>query len=121
MKSHKPDAQDEAETLGQIIEKGKVIAKERAKRVNYGPWTYDPKSLVLRHETHKYEIDIEEWKTSAEVLDWIFQIFGKKWGDDAIIGLLQAIRDKIKPQQNLCSHGREKGPIDVKKLIKGEK
>jgi hypothetical protein len=51
-----------------------------------------------------YEIDLERIRDSAAALDWIFQILGKNWATQRVIrDLLNAIRDIIHPQQNLCS------------------
>ena len=85
---------------------------------HYGPWKFDDKNLTLTHSHTDYEIDVEEWKTSAEVLDWIFQIQAKSWNDPVTMkGLIDAIEEIINPQANLCSFGTEKGPIVVRKLL----
>jgi hypothetical protein len=85
------------------------------KTTTYGPWTFNRKNLTLTHE-NGYEIDVETWTTSAQVLDWIFQIHAKGW-EDAAPALLDAMEDIIDPQANLCSFGQEKGPIDVTKNV----
>lgn len=82
----------------------------------YGPWKFDPKNLTLTHK-NGYEIDVESWTTSAEVLDWIFQIQSKSWNNaETMFTLIVAIEDIVNPQANLCSFGAEKGPIDVRKM-----
>ena len=41
------------------------------------------------------------------MLDWIFQIAGKAWATDEIVGrLVAAFDDLFQPQRNLCSGGR---------------
>lgn len=41
-----------------------------------------------------YEIDLERCTTSAMLLDYLFQIAGKCWGDDAVIQkILECIED----------------------------
>ena len=85
---------------------------------NYGPWKFNSKNLTLTHE-NGYEIDVESWTTSAEVLDWIFQIHSKTWNNaDTMQGLILAIEEIIDPQANLCSFGTEQGPIVVSKVSK---
>lgn len=86
---------------------------------NYGPWELIRKDLLLTHKKAKYNVHLDDCKTSAAVLDWIFQIHMKEWADsDTIVGLLDALRDTIDPQATLCSSGIEKGPIDPKKIIR---
>jgi hypothetical protein len=109
----------EVQSLVELMEEGARVRRERARRLDYGPWKYDAKKLTLTHVGERYEIDLEECKTSAAVLDWIFQIRTKGWADaETMMGFVDVIRDKLRPQATLCSHGQEKGPIDVKKVIK---
>ena len=52
----------------------------------------------------RYEIDLERVRDSAALLDWIFQIRGKGWAAARVMkDFLNAMRDIIHPQQNLCS------------------
>lgn len=57
-----------------------------------------------------YDIDLDKMKTSAQCLDWIFQVAFKTWmtAQDRS-DLLEAIRDTVHPQANLCSFGVERG------------
>ena len=57
-----------------------------------------------------YEIDLDTMTTSASCLDWIFQVAFKTWmtAQDRS-DLLEAIRDTVHPQANLCSFGIERG------------
>ena len=69
----------------------------------FGEDGWDP-SLSL------YDVDLEQCETSAQVLDWIFQIHRKAWSTPGLIhALLCAIQQEIKPQANLCSFGIERG------------
>lgn len=71
------------------------------------PWTLDPERYVL--EFDGYEVDLERMRTSAEALDWIFQVAGKAWASDkAIAGLIFAIEGLLHPQESLCSGGGSK-------------
>jgi hypothetical protein len=66
-----------------------------------------------------YYVDLEKCKTSAGVLDCIMQVAGKGWATDHILAsLVHEIYRLLSPQANLCSMGQEKGPIDIKKVIK---
>lgn len=71
------------------------------------PWTLDAERYVL--EFDGYEVDLEEMRTSAEALDWIFQVAGKSWASDKVLaGLIFAIEGLLHPQETLCSGGASK-------------
>jgi hypothetical protein len=85
-------------------------------------WRYDAERLVL--ELHDeagrwlYEVDLERCRTSAEVLDWIFQVTKKRWATDAVIGgLVRELERLFDPQSTLCTAGKDRGPLDVKALL----
>jgi hypothetical protein len=83
----------------------------------WGPWRFDARRRVLDHDW--YEIDLDRCTSSAEVLDWICQVAGKSWADDATIaGLVRALDDVLAPQQYLCGFGLEAGPINVKTVLR---
>lgn len=77
---------------------------------DWGPWRLDTENCVLYPvEPYRYEIDLETCTTSAEVLDWICQIAGKTWADNATLaGLIRALDDILNPQSFLCSGGASK-------------
>ena len=55
--------------------------------------------------------------SSAQVLDWIFQMAGKSWVASQDLGdLVHALEDLIDPQANLCSFGTDK-QFDVKAFL----
>ena len=57
----------------------------------------------------RYEIDLNDIKDSAGMLDWIFQIHMKAPMTPADVhDLLSAFKDIFKPQANLCSFGEGK-------------
>jgi hypothetical protein len=82
----------------------------------WGPWHIDRGAYVLWTMAggYRYEVDLEDCTTSAAVLDWIFQIAGKEWGDGpaernaVIAGLVNALDDILRPQVNLCTGGQSK-------------
>jgi hypothetical protein len=70
-----------------------------------GAWRLNPRYRVLTHPD--YEVDLDDCLTSAEVLDWIMQVAGKTWADDATLaGLVRALGDVLQPQARLCSWGK---------------
>jgi len=71
-------------------------------------WLWNGKNRTLTNIKRGYEVDFEQMRTSAECLDWVFQIYAKTWADPKTISeLLAAIRFYINPQSNLCSYGCE--------------
>lgn len=75
----------------------------------FGPWKFFPDNLTLVHSPTGYEIDLEEIDTSAQMLDWIFQVQNKTWATpDVLYGLLAAFRTVMNPQANYCSMGCDK-------------
>lgn len=75
----------------------------------WGPWLLNPRTFVLVTfvASYAYEVDLEDCTTPADVLDWIAQVAGKTWADDATTGgLVRALGDVLDPQANLCSDGK---------------
>jgi hypothetical protein len=84
----------------------------------WGPWVYDPKGRLLTHRRERYEIPLDEMRTSAEILDWIMQLSAKSWLKELDLGhLVRAIDALLAPQAHFCSGGIEKGPVNVKELL----
>ena len=76
--------------------------------MQWGDWSFDPEYLTLDHESG-YQIDLEEIDSSAAILDWIFQVRGKSWGDkQTLYDLINAFRDILDPQANYCSFEEDK-------------
>lgn len=96
------------------LEEGAVSAAD-------SEWRFNPSNLCLEfHHNGRwmYEIDLEECKTSAEVLDWVFQISQKTWASPGIVhSMLAALSDLLEPQESLCSGGEEQGPLNVKRAL----
>ena len=86
--------------------------------MNFGPWVFDRESLTLTHQPNGYEIDLERITTSAQMLDWIMQITGKRWGDVKTVGALcKAFEHIFSPQMTMCGQGTERGPINPRIAI----
>ena len=92
----------------------------RASRTRWGSWQYHSDNFTLEcrdEHGYLYEIDLERCRTSAEVLDWIFQISKKTWAIPAIRSdLLLALDDLLDPQANLCSFGTD-NPINPREVL----
>jgi hypothetical protein len=93
----------------------------------WGKWEFDAKRLCLVFDgAGGYEVDLEEMTTSAQMLDWIFQVSNKAWAERKDVGdLIQALEDLLHPQGTLCSggiggqSGKEFNPTDyLKKHLK---
>ncbi len=77
--------------------------------MKWGPWQLNTQHLSLVHE-NGYEVSLQSCTSSAEILDWIFQIHAKSWADvPTVRGLLAAFSDILEPQANFCSGGVERG------------
>ncbi len=82
---------------------------------HWGPWKLNPETMTLdfstavpRWEHLHYEIDLVSINTSAQMLDWIFQVHAKPWADPpAMKSLLDAFNAIFMPQSNLCSLGAD--------------
>jgi hypothetical protein len=87
----------------------------------WGCWKYHPENLTLECRDERgfiYEVDLERCSTSAEVLDWIFQVSKKTWATaDIVKDLLTAFDDLLSPQARLCSFGRG-GRIDPREILR---
>ncbi len=90
------------------------------------PWRFNRKTQTLQlfgpRGNRRYCVGLRSCRTSAGVLDWIMQIAKKPWADDPILaGLVRDMNRLLNPQANLCSCGIEKGPINVAKVLAGER
>ena len=95
-----------AEELAELIH-------DRETRTEWGAWRYRADNLTLELSDdagrYLYYLDLEHFKTSAEMLDMIFQVAGKTWATDKIIAdMIHALDDLLAPQANLCSSGMNK-------------
>jgi hypothetical protein len=74
-------------------------------------WQYDVERLVLVHNETGYEVDLERMRSSAEMLDWIFQIRPKRWvTSKTMADLLEALEILLEPQAHYCGCGRNLRP-----------
>lgn len=64
-----------------------------------GPWTFDPELLTITHSSRRYQIDLEQLTTPAELLDVLLQVATKNAGKSesfaALVALLEAISEEI--------------------------
>jgi hypothetical protein len=83
----------------------------------WGPWRYNADTLELEYYDddgeYGYGVDLQRCNSSAEVLDWIFQLDTKVWcGYECLGQLVQALGDLLDPQGNICSGGEDQ-PFDA--------
>jgi len=104
---------------GTIISCKDLLAQKGPRKPRHGErwgnWEWDSKTKELLFmgvdgtSGPCYSVYLDEMKTSAQCLDWIFQTYQKRWcsRDDAH-ALLDAIKDLVNPQARLCSFGVER-------------
>jgi hypothetical protein len=86
--------------------------------LKWGLWTYDPATVTIEHDK-EYQVDLERCRTSAETLDWIFQLHNRTWTRPEDVGyLVMAMHALLRPQATLCSMGHDKRIDDVKAVIR---
>ncbi len=72
---------------------------------DWGPWRLKASTYVLE-VPGRYEVDLERCLDSAEVLDYIAQVAGKRWATREVVGgLVMALDDVLNVQANVCSFG----------------
>jgi hypothetical protein len=80
-----------------------------------GAWELDYGSMELafRHPNGStYAIPIEEFTNSNRLVDWIFQVQGKKWATRSTMScLIKALDDLLDPQNNLAHSTEEFDPV----------
>ncbi len=100
------------------MEKTTLIDKPVRHGMRWGNWVFNRKSLVLQFapsssptlDWWNWEVDLEECRTSAQVLDWLCESQGKNGISNMDIGdLLEAIDYLANGLQGLmCSFGVER-------------
>lgn len=60
-----------------------------------GNWIFQPESLTLYNPDAMYEVDLEEMKTSADVLDWILQIASKAGNEWDLEGFIESLEEAV--------------------------
>lgn len=72
---------------------------------DWGPWRLKASTYVLELPG-RYEVDLERCLDSAEVLDYLAQVAGKRWATPEVVaGLLVALDDVLQVQAHLCPFG----------------
>lgn len=72
----------------------------------WGSWYLDRGTFELVNKKRGYPIDLDDCTDSAQILDWIYQVFQKGWSKGEMEDLLRAFRDILNPQKNFCSLGK---------------
>jgi hypothetical protein len=64
-----------------------------------GPWEYDPELFTVTHRNRRYQIDLEQLTTPAELLDVLLQVATKNAGKSdalgALVALLEAVSEEV--------------------------
>lgn len=110
-------------TFEDIINAPEPGIEERMARLTHWRLNRSELTLSTRAGGYTYEIDLEQLTTSAAALDVIAQIASKCWQANMpeVVGeLVMAINWCIDVQANLCSFGKERGPIVVSKLMRAK-
>jgi hypothetical protein len=111
MKTNNSTTLHSATSIGQMLRNqhlGNFLFPPIINGQQWGDWQLEDTFLVL-HPQERYYIDLKEITCSAQMLDRIFQMRGKMWVDDKILGdLLMAFQDIFAPQGTLCSRGEDK-------------
>ena len=84
--------------------------KNRMKN-GWGKWYLDTENpaLVFQFENVEYDIPLDKCNTSAQILDWIYQIYHKSWAKPYdVYNLLRAFNDIADIQHFVCSFGIER-------------
>lgn len=113
-------------SMEELFKEAEEIEKKILMNPVWGEWKLNKKTMCLEHRM--YEIDLEDrCNTSAQILDWIFQILGKNWANpNTIYDLCQAFNFIFRVQEMFCSFGQEQHPSKEKlkeclnKFMEGE-
>ena len=82
-----------------------------------GQTYYDKKKNTISVHGWNYEIPVDQFSTSAQVLDWIAQLSGKLWMTDEMLGAFVREVDRVLfLQANYCSMGCDRGKQDAVKI-----
>lgn len=80
-----------------------------------GHWLFDPDAFVLKflkdpakkNGPWLYEVDLDQCKNSAQILDWIAQVSKKRFVNNVALGdLMLFLDDLFDLQKNVCSFGK---------------
>ncbi len=106
-------------SVEEILKNAEIEKAELKRNPIWGNWKLNKKNKTLDYllGNHEYEIDLETLYSSAEVLDWIFQILDKTWATpETIWNLCKALDYIFDIQGVFCSGGYEQNP--KKKFLK---
>jgi len=86
----------------------------------WGSWYLDTENpaLVFQFENIEYDIPLEKCNTSAQILDWVYQIYNKSWAKpNDVYNLLRAFNDIADVQHFFCSFGIERAKGNNFKMV----
>jgi hypothetical protein len=109
--------------LSDIAVEAAKLHREKVKTPTWGEWILNKDTMALVHAPTDYYVDLEEITSSAQILDWIFQIRQKQWANPKVMAdLLEAFKTILDPQANYCSMGKDRrsnGSDNVRRFLSG--
>ncbi len=87
---------------------------------SWGNWTLNTTNACLEYSDPAlgsmiYQVPVDEMTTSAEILDWVFQIEEKTWANSAVIGdFVTAVAEIL--GRGVAGGGIDR-PIDPKSIL----
>jgi hypothetical protein len=87
-----------------------LINKQSRLKNGWGNWKLDINNLelVFQFENIEYPIPLDRCNDSAQILDWIYQIYAKSWAKaQDMYDLLSAFNDIVRVQEQICSFGND--------------
>ena len=95
--------------LSELVVEAERRHHEKVETPIWGEWVLNKETMALVHAPTDYYVDLEEITSSAQILDWIFQIRLKQWATPKVItDLLEAFKTILDPQSNYCSMGKDR-------------
>jgi hypothetical protein len=85
-----------------------LINKQSRLKNGWGNWKLDINNLelVFQFENIEYPIPLDRCNDSAQILDWIYQIYAKSWAKQKdIYDLISAFNDIVIVQNKICCFG----------------
>lgn len=86
--------------------------------MQWGRWTFNAETACLETDVHPglvYQVRVDEMNTSAEILDWLFQLEEKSWVTSENLGdVVRAVADII--GRGVAGGGRD-NPVDARAIL----
>lgn len=100
-------------TANELLRRYEAKQATLARDPRWGNWRWQKSNNVLLYRRKSdafdvYEIDLDKATSCAGLLDWVFQVYRKRWmSPKDIKDLLDAFTHILDPQANMCSFGKD--------------